>query len=124
MIAFHSNPELNQIENEIIQTCLRLDFLPRFIINEDYLAYEIQIHTNKFKSGLIFNKNTVNLELQQIIKTSTYNNLIKNWLINGRLVPNPYTCCDNVLFNIINNELEAFCIHSPYIEEEISCYFK
>ena len=124
MLAYHSNLKLNQIENEIINSCLKLDFLPHFISTDDYLAYELHIHTNKFKTGLIFLKNTNNLELLQLIEVNMKNDLIKNWLVNGRLITNPYICCDDILFNIIGNELEAFCIHSSYIEDEISCYFK
>lgn len=108
----HPTEKLDFVLNDLIRESVKHEILPRFAILENRIAYELESTRKSFK-GLIYEWGCSPDFVYDEIRTPYF------WDYFGKQIVNPYVCCEEAYVNITNNYIEAFCLHSSYIHDEI-----
>jgi hypothetical protein len=126
MFSHHEIPALDAVLRAFALGCAEAGLLPLVRVHPTSLCLEIV--AKKLRAIVYRYRGHGNPDFVNIDMLIDENNLIEVWSFGKSFHDNQYTCADcrrskDVMVFFTFTDVETFCAHSSFIDDEIKCFF-
>lgn len=125
MIIHHKNESLDKVLNMVMASAAYHFVIPSFLFRDDSFLYSVEVNNSNIR-GIVYKFNSHDTPaFAAIDKCIMFNQLTRYFWTGKKMISNPYVCsyCElhEVFVAYTFNDIETFCIHSSYFDDEFMC---